>query len=173
MVRVCLCISHTLASTLVGEAQSGTSVSTSEGIACFLLLWKELQKCSWCRKLCLRLTNSSVSTKSSGEVGVFLPSFCMLAGCWVLESSLLILLISECSGLFLYRITVPVRIKLLFLISSLSNGQRLLGREMKFLAPLVEHFDEFLCCCSHLFDEICFQVERVTSELSLAAVISL
>lgn len=42
---------------------------------------------------------------------------------------------------------------------------------MKCLAHLVEHF-EFLCWCSHLRDEICFQVEHVTSELSLAAVIS-
>jgi len=96
----------------------------------------------------------------------------MLAGCWVLESSLLILLISKCSGLCLYRIIVPVRIKLLPLIRSLSNCQRLLGGEMKFLAPLVEPFDEFRCCCSYLFDEICVQAEHVTSEQSLAAVIS-
>lgn len=44
-------------------------------------------------------------------------------GNWVLESSLLILLVS----CFLYRIPVPVRAKLLSLISSLSNDQRLLG----------------------------------------------
>lgn len=44
-------------------------------------------------------------------------------GNWVLESSLLILLVS----CFLCRITVPLRAKLLALISSLSSDQRLLG----------------------------------------------
>lgn len=74
----------------------------------------------------LPLANESPQTAAEGG-GCTISSLCAGSaakpGNWVLESSLLILLVS----CFLCRITVPLRPKLLALISSLSSDQRLLG----------------------------------------------
>lgn len=105
----------------------------------------------------LPLANESPQTAAEGG-GCTISSLCAGSaakpGNWVLESSLLILLVS----CFLCRITVPLRPKLLALISSLSSDQRLLGGD-EISHPLLCGF-EFLCCCSHLFDKICFQAEH-------------